>query len=146
VTDQWQFACFGDKEVELARRLARARRTVAVWRRELLAPQRQSDARVAKGQRDGVAVAGDDDALFYVAGIDRAVAHVLALPVAGSAYVKIAAFSRYGRCRSVSDLSLPYLFRFAGLTGTSRSSIGGCRSRGRGSPDQVRAGGVLDGV
>ena len=45
-------------------------------RRELLAAQWQADSGISEGQRDIVAVAGHDDALAYVAGVNRAIAHV----------------------------------------------------------------------
>ncbi|HXC91830.1 MAG TPA: hypothetical protein VNV18_16840 [Stellaceae bacterium] len=76
--DQRQSAGIGDEEVELARRFALAR-PAAVGRRKLLAPQRQPNAGVAESKRNIVAVASHDHAFVYVAGADRAIAHVLPL-------------------------------------------------------------------
>jgi len=65
------------------RRFFRARAAVTIGRRELLAAQSQPDPGVAEGECNIVAVTGHDDALAYVAGVSRAIAHVLPLPVAG---------------------------------------------------------------
>jgi hypothetical protein len=74
-TDQRELAGLRNEQVELARRVSRRGTTASVRRPELPAPQRQHDAGIAKGQGDGAAAAGDNDALAYVAGLNGPTRH-----------------------------------------------------------------------
>nr|WP_294504525.1 hypothetical protein [uncultured Rhodopila sp.] len=76
--EQRQGAGRRGKNVEFARRLARARLAAAIGRGHLTAFQRQAQAGVAEHGGDGVAVAGDRDGVVHGLGMDRPVGHARA--------------------------------------------------------------------